>query len=169
MYDHTVIKGLSVVRRENGSESDYSIYNDIENMGFISYVPKYVQDPKNFVDPGVNKEIHKDAHRVVFRAYVAFKTGYKLHLRDKQGQPMFDYPHDYSWQHVGVFETLMDPPPRFTKWSGSENYMEWIQKHTFGVWRLVDLDNWLVGNPLVIPKFDITAKTIARPKAPLNA
>jgi hypothetical protein len=45
MYDHTVIKGLNPVRKENGSESDYTIYNDIENMGFISYVPKYVSDP----------------------------------------------------------------------------------------------------------------------------
>jgi hypothetical protein len=39
MYDHTVIKGLSPVRKENGSEDDYTIYNDIENMGFISYIP----------------------------------------------------------------------------------------------------------------------------------
>lgn len=31
--------------------------------------------------------------------------------------------------------------------------MEWIAKHTFGPWYLVDLDNWLAGNPLVIPKF----------------
>lgn len=85
MYDHTVVKGLSIVRKENGSEDDYSIYNDIENMGLISYVPKYIQDPKNFADPNVNKEIHKDAHKVIFRAYVNFKTGYKLYLRDKNG------------------------------------------------------------------------------------
>ena len=78
MYDHTVIKGLSCVRKENGSEADYSIFNDIENMGFISYVPKYITDPVNFVDPKINKEIHKEAHKIIFRAYVLFKTGYKL-------------------------------------------------------------------------------------------
>jgi hypothetical protein len=61
-------------------------------MGFISYVPKYITDPKNFVDPKVNKEIHKEAHRVIFRAYVLFKTGYKLYLRDKSGKLMFEYP-----------------------------------------------------------------------------
>ena len=33
--------------------------------------------------------------------------------------------------------------------------MEWIAKHTFGVWKMVDLDNWLVGNPLVIPRFEV--------------
>ena len=157
MYDHTVIKGLSPVRRENGLETDYSIFNDIENMGFISYVPKYLMDPKNFADNKMNKEIHKDTHKVIFRAYVNFKTGYKLYLKDKNGKDLFRYPErtDYTWRHVGVFETLLDPPPTFKKWGGSENYTEWIQKHTFGVWKLVDLDNWLVGNPLVIPKFDV--------------
>ena len=117
MYDHTVIKGLSPVRKENGSESDYSIFNDIENMGFISYIPKYIQDPKNFVDTRLNKEIHSEAHKIIFRSYVIFKTGYKLYLKDKSGKNLIQYPSDYTWQHVGVFETLMDPPALFNKWS----------------------------------------------------
>lgn len=101
MYDHTVIKGLSPIRRENGSEQDYMIFNDIENMGFISYVPKYIADPANFVDTKLNKEIHKEAHKVIFRAYVLFKTGYKIYLKDKYGKNMFDYDthkaDGYSW------------------------------------------------------------------------
>lgn len=126
MYDHTVVKGLSPVRKENGSENDYMIYNDIENMGFISYVPKYITDPKNFVDTKINKEIHNDAHKVIFRAYVLFKTGYKIYLKDKYNKNQFVYPKDYTWSHVGVFESLMEPPPHFNKFSQSENYMEWI-------------------------------------------
>lgn len=109
MYDHTVIKGLSPIRKENGSEQDYSIFNDIENMGFISYVPKYISDPANFGDSKINKEIHKEAHKIIFRAYVIFKTGYKLNLKDKHGKNMFEYEthkvDGYSWQHVGVFES----------------------------------------------------------------
>jgi len=98
MYDHTVIKGLSEKRKENGSEDDYIINNDIENMGFISYVPKFITDSKNFVDPKLNEEIHKDAHKVVFRAYISFKTGYKLYLKDKYGTNLFEYPAtDYTW------------------------------------------------------------------------
>lgn len=116
MYDHTVIKGLSPIRKENGSEKDYLIYNDIENMGFISYVPNYITQPQNFVDPKINDDIHKEAHKVIFRAYVLFKTGYKLHLKDKYDKDMFEYPHDYNWQHVGVFESMMEPPPHFNQW-----------------------------------------------------
>lgn len=97
MYDHVVIKGLSPVRRENGSEDDYFIYNDIENMGLISYIPKYITEPENFADPVRNKELHGEAHKVTYRAYVTFKTGYKVHLRDKYNKNLFEYPDDYTW------------------------------------------------------------------------
>jgi hypothetical protein len=53
----------------------------------------------------------------------------------------------------------MEPPPKYKKFGGSENLKEWLSKHTFSEWRLVDLDNWLVGNPLVIPKLDPRKKT----------
>ena len=111
MYDHTVIKGLSPIRKQNGSENDYFIYNDIENMGFISYVPKFMSDPKNFTHIKMGEEMHKEASQIIFRAYVIFKTGYKIYLKDKYGKNMIDYPSDYTWQHVGVFESLMTPPP----------------------------------------------------------
>ena len=97
MYDHVVIKGLSPVRRENGSEDDYFIYNDIENMGLISYIPKYITQPENFTDPVRNKELHAEAHKVTYRAYVTFKTGYKIYLKDKYGVNLFEYPEDYTW------------------------------------------------------------------------
>ena len=160
MYDHIVIKGLSPIRKENGSEDDYFISNEISGYGYISYIPKYITDMKNFEDPAVEKHIHDDAHQVIFRAYVNFKTGYKIHLKDKYGKPLFEYPDDYTWQHVGVFETELEKPPKYNKWGGSENLMEWMSKHTFGIWKLVDLDNWLVGNPLVIPKFEAKQESV---------
>lgn len=107
MYDHVVVKGLSSVRRENGAEDDYFIHNDIENMGLISYIPKYLARPESFSDPATNKEIHSEAHKVIYRAYVTFKTGYKLMIKDKYGHDQFEYPtnEEYTWQHVGVFES----------------------------------------------------------------
>ena len=105
MYDHVVIKGLSTNRKENGSEDDYYIANEIVGFGHISYIPKYITEPHNFIDPAIEKNIHDDAHKLIFRAYVNFKCGYKLHLVDKLGNELFEYPPDYTWQHVGVFET----------------------------------------------------------------
>jgi hypothetical protein len=79
MYDDVMIKGLSPIRRDNGSEDDYFISNDIENMGLISYIPKYITEPSR------NKEIHSEAHKVTYRAYVTIKSGYKIYLKDKYG------------------------------------------------------------------------------------
>jgi hypothetical protein len=110
MYDHVVIKGLSPIRRENGSEDDYYISNEILGMGHISYIPKYITDPNNFADRSVEKHIHDDAHKLIFRAYVNFKTGYKIYLKDKYGKNIIEYPSDYTWRHVGVFETEMERP-----------------------------------------------------------
>ena len=61
----------------------------------------------------------------------------------------------------------MEAPTKFNKWSQSENLMEWIAKHKFGTWRMVDLDNWLVGNPLVIPQYDLR-KRMASDRAPTD-
>ncbi len=85
MYDDVVIKGLSTVRRENGAEDDYFVSNEIEMMGLISYVPKYITESANFSDPSRNKEIHSEAHKLTYRAYCTFKTGYKIYLKDKYG------------------------------------------------------------------------------------
>ena len=79
-------------------------------MGFISYVPKYVTEPRNFVDPKKNEFMHDDAHHVIFRAYVSFRTGYKLLLEDKYGKQLIEYPDEYTWRHVGVFESLLKKP-----------------------------------------------------------
>jgi len=38
--------------------------------------------------------------------------------------------------------------------------MEWMAKHRFGAWKLVDMDNWLVGNPLVIPKHKVSQESV---------
>ena len=58
-------------------------------MGLMSYIPKYVTKQENFNNPDRNKEIHSEAHKVTYRAYVSFKSGYKLYLKDKYGVNQF--------------------------------------------------------------------------------
>ena len=48
LYDCIVLKGLNLDRKKNFSEKDYKVCNDIDDMGFISYIPNYLSDPKNF-------------------------------------------------------------------------------------------------------------------------
>lgn len=43
----------------------------------------------------------------------------------------------------------MIPPDKFKSENKLENYMEWLGKFNFGIWKMVDLDNWCNGNPLI--------------------
>ena len=40
--DMTVIRGLSVNREENGLESEYKVFVDIDDMGLVIYTPIYL-------------------------------------------------------------------------------------------------------------------------------
>jgi len=63
LYDCIVIKGLSIDRKKNMIESNYSVCNDIEDMGFISYIPNYLSDAMNFK----NKELAEEKLNIEFK------------------------------------------------------------------------------------------------------
>lgn len=63
LYDCIVIKGLSIDRKKNMPETNYSVCNDIEDMGFISYIPNYLSDPMNFK----NKEMAEEKLKLEFK------------------------------------------------------------------------------------------------------
>ena len=56
----------------------------------------------------------------------------------------------YTWEHYAVFETQMRKPPKFKSEYRLENYMEWLGKWQFTNWKIVDIDNWMLGNPLIV-------------------
>jgi hypothetical protein len=146
LYDNIIIKGLDLKRGLNSK--DYSVCNDIEDMGFVSYIPLYLSDPNNFRNKEMAEEkLQQEFKNVIFRAYCMFRTGYKLFVYDRFGKPVFEYDNSYNFNHVCVFETLMQPPPVFKSFSKTEIYTEWISKHTFSTWKMVDMDNWMKGNP----------------------
>lgn len=149
LYDTIIIKGLFLERDKNGKESDYSVCDDLDDMGFISYIPNYLQDPNNFRKKEHTEEILNTGEfkQIIFRSYCMFKSGLKLFIKDRYGNLIFDYPANYNYNHVCVFETAMLPPPTVKSFSQVETYTEWIAKHNFGVWKLIDMDNWLKGNP----------------------
>lgn len=149
LYDCVVVKGLYIEREKNGKESDYSVCNDIEDMGFVSYIPNYLSDPNNFKtkEQAEEKMYSGEFRNIIFRAYCMFKSGLKLFAHDRFGNKVFDYPNNYNFNHVCVFECQMIPPPPFKSFAQVETYTEWVAKHKFGIWRMIDMDNWMKGNP----------------------
>jgi hypothetical protein len=150
LYDNIIIKGLDTNRKNNLKLKDYSICDDINDMGFISYLSKDLYNPQNFISREKGDEIIESNNIIIYRAYCMFKSGLKLFLRDEIGKDVYDYDKNYTYNHVAIFECKMTHPEKFTSYSKTETYTEWIAKHKFGTWRLIDLDNWMKGNHYLI-------------------
>lgn len=55
---------------------------------------------------------------------------------------------DQSWEHLALFESELKPADFLNSKYKSENYQEWLGKYKLGKWKLVDIDNFMYGNPL---------------------
>ena len=146
IYDSIIIKGLVTDRAKNSKKDDYTECDDIEGMGFISYIPKYLGNMDNIRTKEEAEELlNKEFKTVIFRAYCQFRTGIKLFVKKEEKDLIF-YDNSNSFNHVAVFECEMEQPSKFTSMYKNETYTEWIAKHNFGKWQLIDMDNWMKGN-----------------------
>lgn len=147
-YDSIIVKGLSINRKSNGTKNDYAVCDDINDMGFISFIHKSMSDPGNFLTKNVGEAMLNNSNfkKIIFRAYCMFKCGLKIFLRDPLGNNEFSYSNDYNFNHACVFECEMQELTPLKSYSKVETYTEWIAKHDFGIWKLVDMDNWMKGN-----------------------
>ena len=154
LYDSVIVKGLSTDRSKNDIEKHYSISNELDEMGLISYIHKEISDSSNFMtrEQGANTLTRDNFNTIIFRAYVMFKSGIKLFVKDSKGEMLFKYSDDYNFNHACVFECEMEHLNPLKSYSKIETYTEWISKHGFGVWKLSDMDNWMKGNNYITLK-----------------
>lgn len=148
LYDSIVIKGLSTNRKTNGSPDDYMICNDIEDMGFISYVNKEISNSANFSTKELGEEtINKyNFSKLILRVSCIFKSGLKLFITDNLNNKLINYNSDYNFNHAAVFEAELLPLSPLVSYTKTETYTEWISKHDIGAWKIIDMDNWMKGN-----------------------
>ena len=70
LYDSIVIKGIKAEREKNMPENNYSVYNDIDTMGFISYIPLYLSDSKNFINKEETEKLLDEEFKTVFKFFI---------------------------------------------------------------------------------------------------
>ena len=73
-------------------------------------------------------------------------------MHDNFENDLIKYSNKYNYNHACVFETEMQELAPLKSYSKLETYTEWIAKHDFGVWKLIDIDNWMKGNNYFIEK-----------------
>lgn len=111
-------------------------------------------EPENFVDPKTNKTIYNAYRKALMRLLLKVKTPIRLKVFKPDGEEIPIDDNYYTWEHLALFETQMYPPETFKSFYKSENYMEWLVKFKLGKWQMVDLDNWMLGNPLILNQKD---------------
>ena len=150
ILDGVFIQGLSTDRSLNDSEGEYHIFKDIQEMGIVTYTSKKLSDPQNFIDPEQNKTMYDDSRIAVTRVLMIFKNPIVLKAFTESGREVKIEEKLNTWQHIGIFECEMIAPPKFKSKFKNEGYMEWMGKWKHSKWRLVDMDNYMMGNPLVV-------------------
>ena len=88
LYDSIIIKGIKAERELNMPESSYSVYNDIDHMGFISYIPNYLSDPKNFINKEETEKLLDEEFKTVKTLFI-FRSSIELTALSNQAISCF--------------------------------------------------------------------------------
>jgi len=167
IFEKIFIKGVSVDRSENYEPDEYVLIDSHENLGIRYFLHKGLigervkmdQDYNPILngsktsDPeylnSLNYKLVQKNRKIVLRAYLFIKHPFKL-VTEK-----LEYPADYSFNHLAVFENEIVPPHHLTLIDS--DFVKYLKKHKINLsdWKLVDVDNFMKGNPFFIPKSPI--------------
>lgn len=150
IVDAMVFRGLSTAREQNGAVSDYSVWQDQENMGLTVYTHRSLQTSDSFVGPAGGQALIDRYNRAVLRVLLKVKTPKLLKVRDGEGRELFVGSKRQTWTHSAIFETDLLPSDPLKSRYKLENYQEWLYRYKPARWLLVDADNFMRGNPLFL-------------------
>lgn len=94
-----MLRGLSLDRNQNKEPKQYIKYAESDEVGLITYTPKYVtENNQNFIDPNKNKNVYDGYDRMLMRVLVRIKSPLRLVISE------LAVPNEiYTWQHICVF------------------------------------------------------------------
>merc|ERR1712151_596287 len=78
-----------------------------------------------------------------------FKSPLAIKVFTQEGREVKIEGLDNTWTHLAIFETDLIQPQKFKSKYKLEGYIEWLSKFKPGKWILTDIDNFMLGNPLV--------------------
>ena len=164
IFEKLFIKGVSLDRSQNYEPDEYLLIDSHENLGIRYFLHKALLGERSKLDKDLNSltdgskiadsnyinsvfyKVSEGNRKIVLRAYLLIKHPYKF-LTDK-----LDYPADYSYNHLAVFENEIEAPHHTALMNF--NFENYLKKHKLNLedWRLVDIDNFMKGNSFFVPK-----------------
>ena len=77
-----MVRGLSMVRDENKPVDDYIKYTEEQEVGLLTYTPKYITEGgQEFIDPKKNKTVYDGYEKMIMRVLLRIRS--PLHIRIK--------------------------------------------------------------------------------------
>jgi hypothetical protein len=159
IFDKLLIKGVHQERTKNYEAKDYILVDVHEDMGiryfmhkyFTGYATRYLSG-KDFMTSMVDIDQDRSPHNIaaemkeanmkfILRVTLFIKHPYKLKIGNA-----LDYPTNYTYSHLAVFENeLISPHPSFIM---EHDFEQWLTRHEIddSNWKLVDADNFMKGN-----------------------
>ncbi|CAD8154489.1 unnamed protein product [Paramecium octaurelia] len=156
--DQVMVRGLSTIRSENLPKSQYHYYNDLDKLGCVVFTPLSLQDPSNFKTKEQGDKLYDDYKKVLVRCLLRIQSPMRLKLIKPNGQELLESNDNYSYNHLVLFESECEMPPKKKQRRDSyrrvskfqlETYMEWMRNCVPQVWKIADVDNWMKCNPLI--------------------
>jgi hypothetical protein len=150
IIDKLLVKGVYQDRSKNFEAYEYICVNTHEDMGIRYFIQKslvnYNSDAailsmlSNNAKPS---DDHSEADKsFVLRITLIIKIPYKLNI----GHNLLEYPSDYNYTHLAVFENQLIPPHH--TFLIKHDFEQWLSNHKIDPsgWKLVDVDNFMKGN-----------------------
>jgi hypothetical protein len=169
IFEKLFFKGVHVDRYQNDEPNDYILIDSHEDMGIRYYLHKYLYgDSQKYhqkkdalttsfefnTDEYHNSKnffVKERNRKIVLRVYLFIKHNEKVTLKSGNSN-LIEYSPDYTYNHLAVFENeLIQPNHSFLI---SNNFESWLlkQKLDHKNWKLVDVDNFMKGNPFFLKK-----------------
>jgi hypothetical protein len=151
IFDKLLIKGVMQDRSKNLEAKDYINVDTHEDMGIRYFMNKVLASTdKNEAllslltenNTEVDTSVAEANKTFLLRVTLLIKHPYKL----KIGHSVLEYPSDYTYTHLAVFENqLISPHSTFLV---KHDFEEWLARHEVDPngWKLVDVDNFMKGN-----------------------
>lgn len=174
LHDKIFIKGISSVRSQNDTNADYIADKHLESIGIRSYIHKFhlglqpyyfklafEKDFEKMTEEEVKKdpqayytrmmtlkqEIHNQRKRMTDNSF-RMVLRCTMMLTDRSiGQLNCELEPEYTGNHIAVFECALKTPPSLQMID--HTHRDYVVGHrmNFKNWKLVDIDNWMKGNP----------------------
>ena len=168
IFEKLFFKGVTCNRYQNDEPNDYILVDSHEDMGIRYYLHKYLtgesskyHSHKNPITPlyefntddyhnSLEFYVKERNRKIVMRVYMFLKHPFKVSVKNNSNTDLIEYKEDYTYNHLAVFENELESPNH--TFLINNNFESWMNKHKFGEWKLVDVDNFMKGNPFFLRK-----------------